>query len=336
MNNEYSILLSHMVLGGRIQQFADTLNISKSVVHRVLDRAQESGVYNWKKNKKGDQYKTIIRDRGDDILTYINSLSLNSAQKPEIVNITTRTHKKLVAFPDIHYPDNINLTAIEKFLADYQPDVIIYLGDTLDLRYLSKFDKDNKLIAKDKLREEYDAVMTMMDKHISLSKASEVYYVEGNHEFRVQKVLESEPVGKGFVEIPEAMKLKERGIEWVELNKWVKIGKLFFTHGIYCNMYHARKHVETCQRNVIYGHTHTIQVHSGVHPYDKDLPHIAKSIGCLCDLNPAYMKNRPSQWMNGFYIAEIESDDTFTDTIIPVVNGSFRVPGLTSRRYEIV
>jgi hypothetical protein len=100
-------------------------------------------------------------------------------------------------------------------------------------------------------------------------------------------------------------------------------------------MYHARKHGELCQRNVIYGHTHAKQLHSGYHPVDKALPYIAESIGCLCSLNPPYMKNRPNQWANSFKYCEVETDGTFSGDTVTLINGNFRIIGLTSRRYEV-
>lgn len=322
------ILLYHALFGGKIQDLVNRFSLSKSSVHRILDKAKTEGIYDWKLNRKTEMTEAYIKEFGKEILEDIFNLKEVAFEEH---NSSLNKAKKVMVLPDIHFPDNINLKAIEKFMIDYQPDVLIYLGDVLDLRYLSKFDKDNRLILGNKLRKEYNTIMVLMDKHIKLSKADEVYFIEGNHEFRVRKFLESYPAGVGFIEVPIAMKLEERGIKWVELNDWVRLGKLFFTHGVYYNVYHARKHVDTYQRNMIYGHTHAIQVHSGYHPFDKTLPHVAKSIGCLCTLNPAYMKNRPNQWINAFYICEIEMSGIFSDNIITLVDGSFRIPGMNKR-----
>lgn len=323
------IVVYHQLFGGKLDQLFKTLDIPKTTLHRILSNAKDKGIYDWTKNKFGIE---LNEDQIRATIKYIASLS---DDEKDVVNTGINTCKKVMVLPDVHYPFNINLSNVEKFMADYKPDVIIYLGDLLDLSYLSKYDKDNKLSVGDKLRKEYDGVIALIEKHRKLSKASEVYFVEGNHEYRVRKFLESFPSGTGFIEIPIAMDLKKKGIEWIELNKWVNIGKLYFTHGLYINTYHARKHLDMYQRNIIYGHTHTIQVHSGSHPFDKDLPHVAKSIGCLCNINPAYMKNRPNQWINSFYIAEIEKDGSFSDNIITIVKGSFRVPGFRSKRYEV-
>jgi predicted phosphodiesterase len=164
-----------------------------------------------------------------DIIEQILSLHKETQTEPSMIVESHMTKpKKIVVLPDIHYPMHINLSAIEKFLVDYKPDVLIYLGDLMDLDYLSRFQKENKLIIGNNLRREYNEVIKLIEKHRSFSGAEEVYYIEGNHEYRVQKFLESYPAGTGFIEIPVAMGLKERGIKWVELNDWVRIGHLFF------------------------------------------------------------------------------------------------------------
>jgi len=324
MNKNNNVILYHLLFGGGIQEVADKLNISKSKIHRILDEAKESGLYDWKENKKGDTYTKRLSVCSEQLIETIKAID---TAESKITESNIKTYKKVVALPDIHYPENINMAGIEKFLADYQPDVLIYLGDVLDLDYLSFFQKDNKTVVADKLRKEYDEVMKFMDRQIELSKATEVYYIEGNHEYRVKKTLEAHPVGTGFIEIPIGMKLEERGIKWVELNTFVKLGKLFFTHGLFWNVYHARQHLDKYQRNIIYGHTHAVQMHSGYHPYDKNLPHIAKSVGCLCTLNPTFLKKRPNQWVNALYMSEIEESGIFYDNIVTIVNGEFRIVG---------
>ncbi len=330
MDKSNHIILHHLLNGGRIEKLGKDLGVSKSVVHRVLDKYKKDGVYDWSINKEGGYYSELIELFGMDILKFITSLA-KEGQK--VVESEIKSYRKIVVLPDIHYPENISLTGIEKFLAEYQPNVLIYLGDVMELDYLSFFQKDNKTIVADKLRKEYDEVMKFMDRQIELSKATEVYYIEGNHEYRVKRTLEAHPEGTGFIEIPIGMKLKERGIKWEELNTFVKLGKLFFTHGLFWNVYHARQHLDKYQRNIVYGHTHAIQVHSGYHPYDKNLPHIAKSIGCLCTLNPTFLKKRPNQWINSFYIAEIEESGVFHDNIVTIVNDEFRIVG-TAKRYQ--
>ncbi len=49
----------------------------------------------------------------------------------------------------------------------------------------------------------------------------------------------------------------------------------------------------------------------------------SKTIPCLSNLNPDYMKNKPSAWSNGFNIAYINNDWTFNDYNIIITDWSF-------------
>jgi hypothetical protein len=59
-----------------------------------------------------------------------------------------------------------------------------------------------------------------------------------------------------------------------------------------------------------------------VTPQDQH-PIKAKSIGCLCKFDMPYMKQRPSNWVNGFSVAYIRQDGTFNEYTINIVNDHF-------------
>lgn len=284
-----------------------------------VDKIKKSGYKN--------QCKECIKKANTNIPEYTVEFADDIDSIKLIAGMSLIRPTKVVALPDIHYPFNINMKCIDDFLADYQPDVIIWLGDTLDFDYLSKYTKENKLVTADKLKPDCDTVSIMLDYYMTISKASKAYYLEGNHEFRMVKHLEKEPAGIGSLEVYNLLKLKEKGIIWSPMNKLVQVGKLYFTHGTYFSKFHADKHVANYGRNIVYGHTHTIQSYSGMRPYDVKVPHIAQSIGCLCTINPTYMRNNPNRWVNAFYIAEIEEDGTFYDSVVKIIDGGFRIPG---------
>jgi hypothetical protein len=57
-----------------------------------------------------------------------------------------------------------------------------------------------------------------------------------------------------------------------------------------------------------------------------------QSCGCLCNLNPDFMKNRPNKWVNGFnYCYLDEESGLFWDTQVTIVDGKFYTMG---RRYR--
>ena len=51
--------------------------------------------------------------------------------------------------------------------------------------------------------------------------------------------------------------------------------------------------------------------------------HTARSIGCLCNLNPAYQKNRPSKWVHGFGVAYVHPNGDYSFYNIFIVKYKF-------------
>lgn len=123
--SENHILLYHALFGGKIQDLVKRFGISKSNVHRILDKAKTDGIYDWKSNRKTEMTEAYIKEFGKEILEDISSLKEVDFEEH---NSPLNKAKKVMVLPDIHYPDNICLKAIENFMADYQPDVLIYLG----------------------------------------------------------------------------------------------------------------------------------------------------------------------------------------------------------------
>jgi hypothetical protein len=75
------------------------------------------------------------------------------------------------------------------------------------------------------------------------------------------------------------------------------------------------------------GHYHFAQSFSKVCPVEQSQKYMSWSSPVLCRLNPAYMKNRPSAWINGFSIVELITDGTFNVYPIVVSRGHFSFGG---------
>jgi len=103
--------------------------------------------------------------------------------------------------------------------------------------------------------------------------------------------------------------------EWKMYNEYYKVWNLYYIHWTYHNDAHAKKHSLSYQRSVRYWHLHTSQEYCLSTPLDSEVIN-TKAIPCLCKKDPAYMKKRPSPWMNGFNIAYIKKDWTFNDYTI--------------------
>lgn len=237
---------------------------------------------------------------------------------------------RVVALPDIHepYQDEPSLAAVESFLPRFRPDILLYPGDQCDLQMIMDYWK--KKPNKEAITENYDRFDEIMRRHIRLCPDAGVVFMEGNHEARVHGVVSEYPMMAGTnIYIQDYLDFAERGIEFVPHGKLLTIGKKNWMHGQYYNMHHAKKTVYQYYRNVTYGHTHDRQVHTQINPADIEDVHMAQSIGCLCNRNPHYRKNRPNRWVHGFEVTYIDPDTGFfNDYFIKITEGSFIFEGV--------
>ena len=140
----------------------------------------------------------------------------------------------------------------------------------------------------------------------------------------LEQYIDKIPELEGFAEIERNLNLKDWEI--IPYRQTVKVGKIYFHHGEYTGKHHASKMVDTFERNIVYGHLHSQQSYTKVTPIDCQ-PHTAISMPCACEVNPQYMKDRPSAWVNGFGVFYIHPDNNFN--IYPVIssNGHFVFQG---------
>jgi len=307
-----------------LDNIAKELNMNISSVYRRAERGESIFL---SQDKLSKTTSNMIDNEIYESFGIVNNKPTKEDLARLEINSRFKKAKKVLTLPDLHIPYNISMNGINKFIADYKPDVIIYLGDVLDLPYFGKYDELSKVETGIRYKPECKIARELIEEQIRLGKSSEVYYLEGNHEFRVNKYLSKHPEGVGSLEVPNMLKLKELGVQWKPENELLQIGELFFTHGYYYNISHTQKHLSVYNRNIIYAHTHQIQIFSGYRAYDRIVPYVAKSIGCLTKLNPSYLRNKPNSWSNAFHISEIEEDGQFFDQIVDIKNDEFRLLG---------
>ena len=209
--------------------------------------------------------------------------------------------KKVIVLTDVHIADVCpkDYLPVKKFIKSFKPDEIVLLGDFMDVSSLSAWDYDKKRIMEGKrFKKEIDCANIELD---FLQKyAKKITYIMGNHEDRLERYLDKNPEMEGLIEIETILKLKERKIKFVKLNDLYKLGDMYFTHGMYTNIYNARKHLQTLGCNVCYGHQHSTQ--TAMQNMAMQKPYMAYALGTLGDKKPDYLRNRPGNWINQFAI----------------------------------
>lgn len=208
------------------------------------------------------------------------------------------------------------------FLDEFKPDVTIVLGDLLDVNQLSSYSKKKpRQIEGLRLDNDY-ALGNQILNRIDKATKGERVLLEGNHEERVERYLDEFPyVGERLLSVKENLHLDKRGWKFLKEGELLKIGHAYFIHGWYYNIYHARKHVAEMGNNIFYGHTHDVQSFSKPNP--DTMPIISQSLGCLCDLNPSWLRNKPSRWVNAFGVFYFLKNGDFTHYVPIIVNGGF-------------
>lgn len=232
---------------------------------------------------------------------------------------------KIAALFDEHRPYSINTNPVYNFLFDFKPNVFIKGGDSLDLAYLSHWNELSPGKWRNhSLNRDYQEEGRQLDEVKSKIKPDRMIYIIGNHEKWVSDFINKFPYLDGVMDVPNGLKLQERGIECVPYNKSIRVGRyLNFMHGVYCTTTHAKKTAEVYQRCIRYGHTHDHQVYSMVSPLDVGNTYNAMSCGCLCNRNAEYAHGKPNRWMHGLYIAYVLPNGNFTDYFVPIIKNKF-------------
>lgn|SRR3990167_8627936 len=237
--------------------------------------------------------------------------------------------------PDMQVPyqDDASLASVEKYMALHRFDELLYLGDFLDFDVISHFNKEKPRKTEGaRIIKDYQIANKILDRHQKIIKKNnpnaKFTLLEGNHEERIERYINEHPELEGMLEVEIGLHLAERGFNWVRC--WsegdiYKIGKAYFTHGLYTNQYHAAKMVNAFGTNIFYGHTHDIQFFPKV-LRGKNRTLEGGSLGCLCEYDLSYVKGNPTNWQQAFSIMHVLPSGYFNLYITKIFNSSFVGP----------
>lgn len=234
--------------------------------------------------------------------------------------------KTALIYGDVHAPhhNEVAIKSILKLADDVKFDMLINIGDFLDYGCISHWNQNkHKTLEMKRLKNDYiigNAILDEFDKR--MPKNCEKHFFKGNHELWIQDLLEKTPQLEGLIEPESQLFLVDRKYKVYEYNDVVAFGKLNITHGIYACANAVKKHVDELKTNILFGHTHTIASMLSSSPA-REIAFSAYNIGCLCDMAPDYMKNRPHGWSHGFAVAYFFPNGYFDVQIIRIIEGKF-------------
>lgn len=240
--------------------------------------------------------------------------------------MSRKVHEKVIALFDIHLDpfkeEHESWTVTKKFMKDYQPDRIVWGGDIATVDSISYFTNKKPRLAEGR-RYKDDVAHTRKEllKVIKMCPNADHDYIMGNHEYRVQRYIDEHPAMEKTMDWAENVGIRDdMGMNVVEYNKVLKIGKASIMHGWYFNIYHASKTLKVYGDNIFYGHVHEHQV-AVQNLMSTEKPIMAMSVGSLSSINPDYRHGMPTRFQNGFLLLDMHKDGTFTPHHVIIING---------------
>ena len=220
--------------------------------------------------------------------------------------------KRLLVLSDIHIPyHNIeSLTCAFDFAKDEKPDAILLNGDTLDFFGLSRFAKDPKARSFAHELKTFKEFMDVLKRTFD----AKIYFKLGNHEERYFHFLwmkAHEIVGVEEFELENIIKSRAEGIEIIKDKRIIKAGDLNIIHGhefggsVFSPVNVARGLFLRGKVSAMQGHNHQTSEHT-----ESDMNGnitTTWSLGCLCELNPAYLPI--NRWNRGFSMVDIDGQN---------------------------
>ena len=229
--------------------------------------------------------------------------------------------ERWLVISDLHAPfhDKKAVECMVDYAQDYKPHGIIIDGDLGDMQSCSHWLVNKRLTLEGKrIKADIDICRDVAENIAGrLPSLEKKVYLLGNHEAWLLQYLEAHPELEGLLDLEGVM--ENEGWEVYPENTRYRLGHLRILHGLYVNKHHAAKTLDALGVSALYGHTHDHQAFTVSHD---DGEKSAMSIGCLCDMNPAYMKNRPKRWVHGFATVDMipKTGEFFTD-FVKIING---------------
>jgi predicted phosphodiesterase len=277
----------------------------------------------WKQKQIPGVRSNFIEDIFSDFMRD-NKLKQKKAQQ---IQNNTKNCKTFV-LGDIHIPyhDELSLAPVFDCIIDNQPQYLVLLGDILDCYAISKF-----LKTPDRLRNlqyEIDIFYKMMRNLKKHLPNTEIHFVLGNHEARVQRLQKENSgiYGLDALSYEKLFRLDDLNIVFHPIK--VIINNCIFYHGdVVRKDPGASAKQEMIQHNMqtgITGHTHRLC--TLYNTYDEETNFWCEN-GCLCRLDPEYLTDpAKANWQQGFTVVEtIDNHNTCTQVCIH--NHTFKYNG---------
>ena len=231
--------------------------------------------------------------------------------------------RKYLIVGDFHCPfhDEKVIKLLYTFIKDLKPDKLYLAGDIIDFWEISKFSK--KPLNGTELQKDIDQTYTILEKLRSLMGNNEIVYLQGNHEFRLEKYLYAkapEISGLRNLKFTNLLPLSKLGISFMAVDSnasrfqdnYVQIENIYIGHFDKVNQkagYTAQNLIASKGVSVIQAHVHRFGF-SAKRLMDNRLL-VGYENGCCCSLKPCYTAN--PDWQHAFCVMFLYRDGYYYD-----------------------
>lgn len=237
------------------------------------------------------------------------------------------------AHPDY---DNSRFTALGKYIVSSKPDTVVCLGDFADMPSLSSYDKGTKGFEGRRYKRDVDAVIDAQHKlfapirkhndylrkqKLKLYKPK-LYMTLGNHEDRINRVVNSSPELEGAISIDD-LKYKKFGWKCTPFKQVLTIKNISFSH-YFTSGVAGRPISSTHVAHTLVSKLHCSSVQGHSHLYnhaEQTRPDGQKIFGLSggCFSHPKYSENwckdTEYQWWRGVIMLEGLDGEGYYDAI---------------------
>ena len=264
-----------------------------------------------------------------------------------------RTRSKKGSYTRVIIPDThgclLDKTAWRAFMTDLeaiQPAEIVWLGDHLDCGgFLAQHHTANYVAQTEyTFADDAAAANAQLDAVLKAVPGATHHYLEGNHERRIETFIATSTVrnerdAKYLRQIfsPEVvLGIEDRGVNYykqstcyhdLEIPNIIKLGRCYFTHGIFTSKNAAKAHVDEYACNIVYGHTHRADSYVR-RTIDSTIA--AHNPGCLCRTQKLYMHSRNTHHTHGYGLQAVQGNGDFLHINVPIIKGKSLLQPLAS------